>query len=512
MRAFFYKSRDKNPPFDGLYEPIGTYQQIIFSHNLQQIKLFNQRSEKLVKELLQEAIECEPNDDTISPDDNSRFFIPLKMKKTFAELLKKQYKNTKWAEYKTTKKPSKFEMGLVGGGDLSRFYDNIKVQAVMSSDGVPDFEDNQAKPVMPVKFFLPVLTLLVLSLVGGLIGGLIYQSVFEEVDKPTDPLVDEGGKPKPEVIITPKPQTINEWAELLVSNLEKEVKTSQEIYINPLTLFISGQQQNSIDVFDTVLHNALTKKLKPLNPAAKFGSTSLHLLRKNAQRTLPKGMSFTAELINAHSELTGKVQISGEQAKVAVALINQVGAVAEETITFSKRLLDEQILATATARLVTPSFNRGDLTIEMSTSHGLYNVTYQGGEFLRLFIRTNKQAYIYVFVADVNQHTTRLYPESLSATPKQVNANELLILPEDGLPYELIVQKPFGKTILWAVASTNPLKFPKEMNETWIQWESLRKQVRQLGSEKASKGYAEATIVAETIEPVGGATDNGLSF
>ena len=77
MRAFFYKSRDKNPPFDGLYEPIGTYQQIIFSHNLQQIKLFNQRSEKLVKELLQKAIECQPNDDTLAKQN------------------KKKYKNTK---------------------------------------------------------------------------------------------------------------------------------------------------------------------------------------------------------------------------------------------------------------------------------------------------------------------------------------------------------------------------------------------------------------------------------
>jgi hypothetical protein len=238
--------------------------------------------------------------------------------------------------------------------------------------------------------------------------------------------------------------------------------------------------------------------LKPLEPTRLASINDINNLRQGAKReTSQKGMSLIADLLNANGELKGEVRLNEGAIDVKITLTNEHNK-AIATVAFPKSIPPKEIMAqTEAARSVKPLIEKGELKVEISTSHGVHNVTYYEEESLRLFIRTNQAAYVYVYVFDAKQFVTLLYPESRYVNTNKVKEGELFILPEDGLPYKLSVQPPFGPTTLWVVASTNSLKFPTEMSDVWLQADTLREKVRDLG--KTSKGYAEAEIVANTI-------------
>ncbi len=130
MKLFIYSATEE-APFDGLFEPIVSYQKVILSNHEQQITLFNQLEGAPIKELLPEGI-IDPADETIHaipPDDDRLFFIPLEMEDTFMKLLERLFKKTKWAEKKIT--TSKNDIGLVGDDELSQFYEKIETQRVL---------------------------------------------------------------------------------------------------------------------------------------------------------------------------------------------------------------------------------------------------------------------------------------------------------------------------------------------------------------------------------------------
>jgi hypothetical protein len=113
--------------------------------------------------------------------------------------------------------------------------------------------------------------------------------------------------------------------------------------------------------------------------------------------------------------------------------------------------------------------------------------------------------HIYVFVADENQHVTYLYPDKLHSNGKliqlkKVNAGQLFIIPEDGLPYDITAQPPFGHSTFWVVASTTLLEFPANKDDSWYRIGTLQAKVRQLGQANAD-GYAEAQLVVKTVGP-----------
>jgi len=133
MRVFIYRTSEQ-APFEGLFEPIGSYQKIILSNHVGQIELFNRHCGAPVKELLPEGIDIDPTDDTlccIPPNDGSLFFIPSDMKDTFIKLLTSLFKKTEWVQEETIPKPSTDEIGLLGDDQLSQFYDKIEITAAL---------------------------------------------------------------------------------------------------------------------------------------------------------------------------------------------------------------------------------------------------------------------------------------------------------------------------------------------------------------------------------------------
>ena len=144
MRVFIYQTREE-APFEGLFEPIGSFKKVILSNHATQIELFNRHSGSPITDLLPEG-SIDPQDETvydIPPNDERLFFIPLDMKDTFMKLLKSLFRKTKWAADKTTPKPSKDDIGLVGDNHLSPFYDTLETQAVLQPS-----QDNDTTPAV----------------------------------------------------------------------------------------------------------------------------------------------------------------------------------------------------------------------------------------------------------------------------------------------------------------------------------------------------------------------------
>ena len=149
MKLFIYTAREE-APFEGLFEPIGSYQKVILSNQAPQTTLFNQLEGASIKELLQEGI-IDTTDETvcyIPPDDGCFFFIPLEMEETFMKLLTRLFKTTWWKLDETATKPSKEEIGLVGEDKLSQFYEKLETQTVLTPVTEDTVEKTEAKQAL----------------------------------------------------------------------------------------------------------------------------------------------------------------------------------------------------------------------------------------------------------------------------------------------------------------------------------------------------------------------------
>jgi len=146
MRIFIYQSHE-NAPFDGLFQPLGSYKKVILSNHVEEIKLFNRHEGTPIQELLPEGISKSHDETTfyIPPDDESIFFVPLEMKDIFMNLLSRLFTTTWWKCDQTTPKPSKDEIGLVGGDELSQFYDQFETQTILTPIAEDTVDKTEAK-------------------------------------------------------------------------------------------------------------------------------------------------------------------------------------------------------------------------------------------------------------------------------------------------------------------------------------------------------------------------------
>jgi hypothetical protein len=146
MRLFIYQAHE-DVPFEGFFQPLGSYKKVILSNHLEQIKLFNQHEGTLIEELLPEGVP-DASDETICyipANDESIFFVPLEMKDTLMNLLNRLFQTTWWKQDKTTPKPSSDEIGVVGGDELSQFYSQLETQTVLQPIAEDTMDKTQAK-------------------------------------------------------------------------------------------------------------------------------------------------------------------------------------------------------------------------------------------------------------------------------------------------------------------------------------------------------------------------------
>jgi len=138
------------------------------------------------------------------------------------------------------------------------------------------------------------------------------------------------------------------------------------------------------------------------------------------------------------------------------------------------------------------TLSRHGLEIVLSTTHGEARALYGNAERIRFILRVNRNAYLYLFNRDSSGRTALLYP--VAGTPAMpLTAGEPMILPDDGLPYELIVQPPFGEDQIWAVATEAKLSLPQNGDALWNDLPALRSKLRKQ-TVNNGLGYAEATL------------------
>jgi len=133
--------------------------------------------------------------------------------------------------------------------------------------------------------------------------------------------------------------------------------------------------------------------------------------------------------------------------------------------------------------------------VELSTSRGEGKASYRIGQQISFLVRVNRDAFVYLFDLDSNGDAALLYP-AFEIAGKQLPAGQLLLLPDDGMPYELEVTHPPGKDLVWAVASQTQLDLPGELTGDWARAEVLMERVRRMGT--TSGAYAEAQLVLYT--------------
>ncbi|MEA3332170.1 MAG: DUF4384 domain-containing protein, partial [Pseudomonadota bacterium] len=141
--------------------------------------------------------------------------------------------------------------------------------------------------------------------------------------------------------------------------------------------------------------------------------------------------------------------------------------------------------------------SKSGLKVEISTNRGDNLPRYHQGEQIRFLIRINRNAWIYIFYLNPDSSATLLYPldhkNRPDANSSRLLANRLLILPDDGCPYDLKVSEPFGKDQVMVIASEKRIPLPDQESPIWQKANKLLDDLRnQMLRENC--GYAEAKI------------------
>jgi hypothetical protein len=140
------------------------------------------------------------------------------------------------------------------------------------------------------------------------------------------------------------------------------------------------------------------------------------------------------------------------------------------------------------------------LEIDVSTTRGEAESEYFAGEEIQFLLRVNRHSYVYLFDLNAKGEAVLLFPGlDKGEKQKQVVGNEVLILPDDGMPYKIVVTEPYGKDLIWAVASEQALDIPGELTGDWGDAQKLKKRIHQM-AKSTGKGFAEAFVLVTTSE------------
>lgn len=224
-------------------------------------------------------------------------------------------------------------------------------------------------------------------------------------------------------------------------------------------------------------------------------------------RNADNSMSLAGELLDAETEVRANVSLRNKKVRVDAELRDRSGAsVAKAAVEFDTDLLAPKIAAALLAEEPAQKekvsrhsgFSRNGLMVELTTTRGEGSAEFTEGSLIRFLIRVNRSSFLYLFDFNSKGEVVLLYPESLQAQ-ERISSGEPVVLPDDKLDYAFEVQPPFGKDLVLAVASEQPLRIPHALNGVWSTSAGVIEQVRKLG-ETSSGGYAEARLELVTSQ------------
>ncbi len=306
---------------------------------------------------------------------------------------------------------------------------------------------------------------------------------------------------------------LDSWGRDLVNSLENQAgnASSMSVHLKPFKIQDVGRPDALGEYLGDWLRPALAQSrifrpidaplvLKGLDAKAIRTRGIGFRMKQDMQTQTEENMSLTGGLVGAEAEMVGKAYLLGDLLEVRMHVRDRQGRqVTAASARIDRRLFPGQFFhRTRKAKSApdegafTDHLSRNGLVLELATTRGEARARYRAEEKIQFIVRTNRNAHLYLFVRDSSAKVALLFP--LPGAPTEpLQSGEPFILPDDGLPYELVVEPPFGRDYVWAVASELPLREADDRTIEWQDIHALRKSLRKKGK-NGRNGYAEAGV------------------
>ena len=222
------------------------------------------------------------------------------------------------------------------------------------------------------------------------------------------------------------------------------------------------------------------------------------------------GTSLMADLMKADGEIKGVAWLHEKKVEVQVRVTGRQGQqITAASADIPSELFPKELLRPAATPVIPPlpgpeaetgGISKGGLMVELTTTRGEGRPLYHRDEEIRFLIRLNRSAWVYLFNLDPKGKATLLYPVDQNGHHARVGQcgslpepHKPIILPEDGCSYDLVVEEPYGRDRVWAVAAESPLEFPADLKGDWEKADKLVNRLRSQGLSRKG-GYAEAQV------------------
>ena len=311
---------------------------------------------------------------------------------------------------------------------------------------------------------------------------------------------------------------LDSWGRYLVRKLEGQVRNRkpQTVYLRRFKPKgkLLGQPDLALYLNDW-LRPALAESnlFRVLDPQLDLKGLKVEQLRTRGLRQirgikpeLKSDNNLTADLLRSDTELWGSAWRNHDKLEIRASILNTTGCqVTAATVAVPDALFPDYLvnlppqkkIDSKTTAIPAGHISKGGLKVEISTNRGDNLPRYHQGEQIRFLIRINRKAWVYIFYLNPDGSALLLYPLDRKNQPdihsRRLLANRLLILPDDGCPYDLKVSEPFGNDKVMVIASEKRIPLPAQEAPNWQKadalFDNLRNQIL-----RENCGYAEAKI------------------
>ncbi|MBN2706350.1 MAG: DUF4384 domain-containing protein [Deltaproteobacteria bacterium] len=321
---------------------------------------------------------------------------------------------------------------------------------------------------------------------------------------------------------------LDSWGRYLLRKLEGKLKDRKRrtLYLRPVKIKGGLRQEPDLALYvddwlrPAMADSSLFRVLDPQNDLKDLAVPELKRRGLNRNRGLKPEFNeagdLTADLLQADGELWSSVWKNREQLEIRASLLALDGTqLSAATVAIPTSLFPGTLIAAAVEKespeklekavpaAATGGLSQGGLRVELSSNRGDLRPRYSRGEQVRFLVRLNRAAWVYLIYLHPDGSALLLYPldhqHQPDAAAPALQADRLLVLPDDGCPYSLKVSAPYGQDQVLAIAAEERLALPPSDDQLWQQSKKLLEQLRQAGL-TSEKGYAEARLELVTLE------------
>ncbi len=311
---------------------------------------------------------------------------------------------------------------------------------------------------------------------------------------------------------------LDSWGRYLVRKLEGKVRDRkhQSVYLRKFRPKGELLSQPDLALYlNDWIRPALAESnlFRTLDPQQALKNLKVEQLRTRGLRQnrgirpdLKSENNLTADLLHADTELWGSAWRNRDKLEIRASILDACGhQVSAATVAVPDALFPNYLVKTNAPRKIEAEaiampaghISKGGLKVEISTNRGDDLPRYRQGEQIRFLIRINRDAWIYIFYLNPDASALLLYPldhkNQPDANSRRLQANRLLVLPDDGCPYDLKVSEPFGRDQVMVLASEKRILLPEPESPDWQKANELLDSLR-IQALRENSGYAEAKI------------------